>query len=307
MPLSASTSLKSYGTGPRRQITFIGLGRMGYAMASHLQRAGHQVCVYNRSPEKSTRWAKEMGGRMALHLSEALQNAEIVISCVGNDQDMHALTIGSAGGFAALPTGTAWIDHTTTSATLARSLQAAAQAQGIGFVDAPVSGGVLGAQNGTLTIMCGGDAAQIEALQGVMQAYAQASRRIGPSGSGQLAKMVNQICIAGIVQGLAEGLHFGLQANLDMPAVLDVISQGAAQSWQLQHRGASMLANEFDFGFAVDWMRKDLGLALDQARQSGAVLPLTALVDQFYAELQSSGAGRWDTSSLIHRLPRTPA
>lgn len=272
-------------------------------MAAHLLCAGHKLTVYNRRPEKAQAWvADHPAARTAENLKAAVSQAEIVVSCVGNDADLESLTLGEHGGLSALPPGAVWIDHTTTSALLARRVHAAAAALDIGFIDAPVSGGEIGAQQGTLTIMCGGTPEVVVPLLPWLKVYAKATHHIGPPGSGQLAKMVNQICIAGVVQGLAEGLRFGQLAGLDMPRVLEAIGQGAAQSWQMNNRGTSMLEGKFDFGFAVDWMRKDLGLALNQARTLGASLPVAALVDQFYADLQAAGAGRQDTSSLIKRL-----
>jgi 3-hydroxyisobutyrate dehydrogenase len=279
---------------------FIGLGAMGAPMAGHLLAKGHEVTVFNRSPAKAEAWvAAHPGGAMAHTVAEAVQGAHAVLLCVGNDADVRATV------HAALPQLAAgsWIaDHTTTSAEVAREMAAICAEKGVAFIDAPVSGGEVGAQKGQLTVMCGGDAAAFETAQPVLMAYAKAVTLLGPSGSGQLAKMVNQICIAGLVQGLSEALAFGERAGLDMPAVLGVISKGAAQSWQMEQRGPTMLKGEFNFGFAVDWMRKDLGLVLDEARRNGSRLPVTALVDQFYAELQAMGGRRWDTSSLIKRL-----
>lgn len=283
-------------------LAFIGLGVMGYPMAGHLQRAGHHVTVYNRSPQKAQRWVEEFGGESASTPALAAKGAGLVFACVGNDDDLRSITLGETGAFAGMEAGAIFVDHTTTSATVARELNQQAQQRVLHFIDAPVSGGQTGAINGTLTIMCGGDPIAFTALQPVVMAYARAVTHLGASGNGQFAKMVNQICIAGLLQGLAEALHFGQRAGLDMPRVLDVISQGAAQSWQMENRGKTMLADEFHFGFAVDWMRKDLGLVLDQARVHGASLPITALVDQFYADVQAMGGGRWDTSSLIKRL-----
>ncbi|TAK90190.1 MAG: NAD(P)-dependent oxidoreductase [Burkholderiaceae bacterium] len=293
---------KIYSATPPQRVAFIGLGTMGFPMAGHLQRAGHAVTVFNRSANKAARWTDVFGGAAKPTPAAAARDAQIVFSCVGNDADVRSITLGEHGAFAAMPPGAIFVDHTTTSATMARELYAAAQERGLHFVDAPVSGGQAGAENGTLTIMCGGSAAAIEAMTPVALAYAQAVTRIGDAGSGQLAKMVNQIAIAGLLQGLAEALHFGQQAGLDMPRVLEVIGKGAARSWQMENRGPTMLKGEFDFGFAVDWMRKDLGLVLEQARTLGATLPVTALVDQFYADVQAMGGQRWDTSSLITRL-----
>jgi len=260
------------------------------------------VTVYNRTRAKAQDWAAEYGGRIAPSPCEAAAHADIVFACVGNDADLRSVTLGESGAFAGMKSGAVFVDHTTASAQIARDLYAAARAQGLHFIDAPVSGGQAGAVNGALTVMCGGDAAPFDAVLPVVQSYARAVTLLGASGAGQLAKMVNQISIAGLLQGLAEALAFGRRAGLDMPRVLDVIGKGAAQSWQMDNRGKTMLAAEFDFGFAVDWMRKDLGLVLDEARRNGAQLPVTALVDQFYAEVQAQGGQRWDTSSLIQRL-----
>ncbi len=300
-----NTPTRSYDTVPPRQVAFIGLGVMGHPMAGHLARAGHAVTVYNRTAAKAADWVAEYGGRAAATPREAAAGADLVFACVGNDDDLRSVTVGSAsqpGAFAGMQAGAVFVDHTTASATVARELHAAAQSRGLHFVDAPVSGGQAGAVNGALTVMCGGDAEAFARLQPVALHFARAVTLLGPSGSGQLAKMVNQICIAGLVQGLAEALAFGRRAGLDMPQVLAVIGKGAAQSWQMDNRGQTMLEGRFDFGFAVDWMRKDLGLLLDEARRNGAQLPVTALVDQFYAELQAQGGGRRDTSSLMQRL-----
>jgi len=293
---------RSYPSTPARSVAFLGLGVMGYPMAGHLARAGHRVTVYNRTVAKASAWAAEHGGATAPTPAEAAAGAEIVFACVGNDDDVRAVTTGSDGAFGAMPAGTIFVDHTTASATVARELHAAARTRGLHFVDAPVSGGQAGAVNGALTVMCGGDAEPFEAIKPVALAFARAVTRIGASGSGQHAKMVNQIAIAGLVQGLSEAIAFGQRAGLDMALVLDVIGKGAAQSWQMDNRGKTMLERKFDFGFAVDWMRKDLGLVLDEGRRNGATLPVTALVDQFYADVQAEGHGRWDTSSLISRL-----
>jgi 3-hydroxyisobutyrate dehydrogenase len=300
---------RSYDPVTPQRVAFLGLGVMGHPMAGHLVRAGHDVVVYNRTHAKALAWAERHAplGRAAAAptAAEAARGAALVFACVGNDDDVRAVALGhggDAGAFATMAPGGVFIDHTTASASLARALHAAARERGLHFVDAPVSGGEAGAVNGTLTVMCGGDAAPFDAMRPVALAYARAVTRIGPAGSGQLAKMVNQIAIAGLVQGLAEALAFGTRAGLDMPLVLDVIGKGAAQSWQMDHRGRTMLEDRFDFGFAVDWMRKDLGLVLAEARANGAQLPVTALVDQFYAELQAMGGARWDTSSLIRRL-----
>ena len=283
-------------------VAFIGLGVMGHPMAGHLARAGHAVTVYNRTAAKAAAWAAEHGGGTAPTPREAAAGADVVFACVGNDADLRSVTTGEHGAFAGMKPNAIFVDHTTASAEVARELHAAALSRGLHFIDAPVSGGQAGAVNGALTVMCGGDQAPFDAIQPVALAFSRAVTLLGPSGSGQLAKMVNQICIAGLVQGLAEGMAFGQRAGLDMPQVLAVIGKGAAQSWQLDNRGKTMLEGRFDFGFAVDWMRKDLGLLLDEARRNGAQLPVTALVDQFYADIQAVGGGRWDTSSLMRRL-----
>ncbi|HEX5844047.1 MAG TPA: NAD(P)-dependent oxidoreductase [Pseudomonas sp.] len=284
------------------KIAFIGLGVMGYPMAGHLARAGHQLCVYNRTATKAAQWLAEFSGTQAATPREAALGAEWVMVCVGNDADLRSVVLGADGAFAGMSPGAVLVDHTTASAQVARELAALAGERQLGFVDAPVSGGQAGAQNGTLTIMLGGDAALYARLAPLLQAYARSSRLMGAVGSGQLTKMVNQICVAGLLQGLAEALHFAQCAGLDGHAAMQVISQGAAQSWQLDNRHKSMLADEFDFGFAVDWMRKDLAILLGEARSNGAQLPVTALVDQFYADVQAMGGGRWDTSSLLRRL-----
>ena len=294
--------MKTYEPIEPRRVAFIGLGVMGHPMAGHLASAGHQVTVYNRTAAKAQAWAQEYGGRTAPTPREAAADAEFVFACVGNDGDLRHVTIGGDGAFAGMKPGAVFVDHTTTSAAVARELHGVALQQGLHFIDAPVSGGQAGAVNGLLTVMCGGDAAPFDAMRPVALAYARAITCIGDSGAGQLAKMVNQICIAGLVQGLAEGIAFGQQAGLDMKLVLDVIGKGAAQSWQMDNRGATMIDGKFDFGFTVDWMRKDLGLVLDEARRNGAKLPMAALVDQFYADIQAMGGNRWDTSSLIRRL-----
>jgi 3-hydroxyisobutyrate dehydrogenase-like beta-hydroxyacid dehydrogenase len=288
-------------TAPQR-VAFIGLGVMGQPMAGHLLRAGHQVTVYNRTAARADEWIVACGGRAAPTPRAAAAGAEIVIACVGNDADLRAVTLGAEGAFDGMAAGAVFVDHTTASADIARELDAAARTRGLHFIDAPVSGGNLGAINGALTVMCGGDAATFERIRPVAMAYAKAVTLLGPAGSGQLAKMVNQIAIAGLVQGLAEAIAFGDKAGLDMQTVLGVIGKGAAQSWQMDQRGPTMLEDRFEFGFAVDWMRKDLGLCLDEARRNGARLPVTALVDQFYAELQAQGGSRWDTSSLVRLL-----
>jgi 3-hydroxyisobutyrate dehydrogenase len=286
------------------KVAFLGLGVMGYPMARHLKSKGHEVTVYNRTTAKAERWASENGGRVGKTPKEAAQGQEIVFACVGNDDDLRQVVIGKDGAFEGMTSGAIFVDHTTASALVARELHAKGKEKGVGFVDAPVSGGQAGAENGVLTVMCGGDRDAYAKAESVIMAYARACRLLGPTGSGQLTKMINQICIAGLVQGLAEGIHFGKRAGLDIEAVLDVISKGAAGSWQMENRGKTMNQGKFDFGFAVDWMRKDLGICLDEARRNGANLPVTALVDQFYAEVQKMGGRRWDTSSLIARLDR---
>ncbi len=284
------------------RVAFLGLGVMGYPMAGHLKNAGFDVCVYNRTASKAELWQQQYAGDTAATPAQAAQNADIVIMCVGNDNDVRSVVYGDNGVLASLASGAVLIDHTTASAELARELATACAKIGVKFFDAPVSGGQLGAQNGQLTIMMGGDDTAMPIAEPVLACYARSMRLLGSHGAGQLAKMVNQICIAGVVQGLAEGLHFASKAGLDAKAVLDVISKGAAQSWQMENRGYTMVDGQFDFGFAVDWMRKDLGITLDEARKNGAQLPLTALVDQFYAEVQALGGKRQDTSSLIRRL-----
>ena len=293
---------KTYAPSQPHSVAFLGLGVMGYPMAGHLARAGHDVTVYNRTAAKAAEWVKECGGKAATTPREAATGAAIVFCCVGNDDDLRSVVLGPDGAFAGMQPGSVFVDHTTASAEVARELHAAAAEKGLHFMDAPVSGGQAGAQNGMLTVMCGADAATFERAQPVIAAFAKACSRMGEVGAGQLAKMVNQICIAGLVQGLSEAIAFGQKAGLDMPAVLNAISKGAAQSWQMENRGKTMVEGKFDFGFAVDWMRKDLGLVLDEARRNGARLPVTALVDQFYADVQQAGGNRWDTSSLITRL-----
>ncbi len=295
-------SSKSYETIAPRTLAFLGLGVMGHPMAGHLARAGHRVTSYNRTAAKAVAWAAEHGAAHAATPREAARDADIVCACVGNDDDLRAVVLGEQGAFAGMKTGAVFVDHTTASAEVARELHAAARARGLHFVDAPVSGGQAGAVNGALTIMCGGDAEPFEAVRPVLLAYARAVTRVGASGAGQLAKMVNQTAIAGLLQGLAEAIAFGQKAGLDMKQVLEVIGKGAAQSWQMDNRGGMMVDDRFDFGFAVDWMRKDLGLVLEEGRRIGARLPVTALVDQFYADLQAQGGNRLDTSSLITRL-----
>jgi 3-hydroxyisobutyrate dehydrogenase len=284
------------------KITFLGLGVMGGPMARHLVQAGHEVTVYNRTTAKAEAWVAENGGNFGVTPHEAVTGAEFVMACVGNDDDLREICVGEDGAFAAMTPGALFVDHTTVSAKITHEMAAAAASQGLGFVDAPVSGGQAGAENGVLSIMCGGDAENYARAEPVLAAYARVCRRIGETGAGQMAKMMNQICIAGIVQGLAEALNFGQKAGLDGRAVIEVISQGAAGSWQMANRHEQMLDDAFDFGFAVDWMRKDLGICLDTANTLGAALPMTALVDQFYKDVQSLGGGRWDTSSLIRRL-----
>ena len=293
---------RSYEPIPARDVAFLGLGVMGDPMAGHLAAAGHRVTVYNRTAAKAADWVARNGGKSARTPAEAARGAELVFACVGNDDDLRSVTTGADGAFAGMKKGAIFVDHTTASAAVARELAAAAAAKGLGFVDAPVSGGNVGATNGALTVMCGGEPAAFAAARPVAMAFAKAMTLLGPSGSGQLAKMVNQIAIAGLVQGLSEAIAFGERSGLDMKAVLDVIGKGAAQSWQMDNRGPTMIQGKFDFGFAVDWMRKDLGIALEEARRNGARLPVTALVDQFYADLQAAGGRRDDTSSLIKRL-----
>lgn len=293
---------KTYDPVPSQRVAFLGLGVMGHPMAGHLARSGHSVCVYNRTAAKAQAWVNEYGGRSAPTPSAAAQDADIVFACVGNDADLRSVTTGPDGAFQAMKPGSVFVDHTTASADIARELAAAARARGLGFVDAPVSGGNLGAINGALTVMCGGDVADFAKIQPVAMAFSKAVTLLGEAGAGQLAKMVNQIAIAGLVQGLSEAIAFGQKAGLDMKAVLGVIGKGAAQSWQMDNRGPTMVDGKFDFGFAVDWMRKDLGLCLDEAKRNGARLPVTALVDQFYADVQADDGGRRDTSSLIQRL-----
>jgi 3-hydroxyisobutyrate dehydrogenase len=298
---------KIYEATASKQVAFIGLGVMGGPMAGHLVRAGHRLTVYNRTPSKAEDWCNAFADaayppqhaptpRLAAH------GADVVLCCVGNDDDLRSVALGADGAFAGMKSGAILVDHTTASANVARELDVASRNLGLHFIDAPVSGGQLGAQNGMLTVMCGGNNDPFEAIWPVAMAYSRAVTLLGTSGAGQLAKMVNQICIAGLVQGLSEAIAFGEHAGLDMAQVLEVIGKGAAQSWQLDNRGKTMVANKFDFGFAVDWMRKDLGLVLDEAKRNGSRLPLTALVDQFYADIQNMGGNRWDTSSLIKRL-----
>jgi 3-hydroxyisobutyrate dehydrogenase/2-hydroxy-3-oxopropionate reductase len=306
MSNTPSISARSYEATPSRQVAFLGLGVMGYPMAGHLAQAGQQVTVYNRSPAKAQAWVQEFAASAASRSAAtprlAAQGADLIFCCVGNDDDLRAVTLGADGAFAGMKPGAIFVDHTTASASVARELYTAARQLGLHFVDAPVSGGQGGAVNGALTVMCGGDAAAFEAARPVGMAFSKAFTLMGESGAGQLTKMVNQICIAGLVQGLSEAIAFGQKAGLDLEQVLDVIGKGAAQSWQMDNRGKTMAADKFDFGFAVDWMRKDLGLVMDEAKRNGARLPVTALVDQFYGDVQAMGGRRWDTSSLIKRL-----
>ncbi|WP_411037116.1 NAD(P)-dependent oxidoreductase [Shinella sp. BYT-45] len=287
------------------KVAFIGLGVMGYPMAGHLKvKGGHEVAVYNRTFAKAEKWAAEFGGKAFRTPAQAAGDADFVFTCVGNDDDLRSVTTAADGVLDGMKPGAILIDNTTASAEVARELDAAARARGFGFVDAPVSGGQAGAENGVLTVMCGGDEATFEKARPVIGAYARMVGLMGPAGAGQLTKMVNQICIAGLVQGLAEGIHFGRKAGLDMEKVIEVISKGAAGSWQMENRHKTMIAGTYDFGFAVDWMRKDLDILLSEARRNGAKLPVTALVDQFYADVQEMGGSRWDTSSLLARLER---
>jgi 3-hydroxyisobutyrate dehydrogenase-like beta-hydroxyacid dehydrogenase len=286
------------------KIAFLGLGVMGFPMAGHLAKAGYAVTVYNRTATKSAAWVAKHGGASAPTPAAAAKGASLVFACVGNDDDLRAITLGPDGVFSGMAQGAIFIDHTTASADIARELEGAAQERGFGFLDAPVSGGQAGAENGQLTVMVGGDAGTFAKAEAAMKAYGKAVTLMGPAGSGQLAKMVNQICIAGLVQGLSEGVAFAQKAGLDVEKLLGVISKGAAQSWQMENRGRTMAEGKFDFGFAVDWMRKDLGICLAEARRNGARLPVAALVDQFYAQVQARGGSRWDTSSLIDLLKR---
>ncbi len=299
---TASINARPYDPVALKRVAFLGLGVMGYPMAGHLARAGHSVTVYNRTPAKAQAWVAEFGGRSAANPRLAAQDADIVFCCVGNDEDLRSVVLGAEGALAGMKPGASLVDHTTASAEVARELFTAAQALGLQFIDAPVSGGQAGAQNGMLTVMCGGESAVFDSVKPVGMAFAKAFTLMGPSGAGQLTKMVNQICIAGLVQGLSEAIAFGQKAQLDMDKVLEVIGKGAAQSWQMDNRGKTMARDQFEFGFAVDWMRKDLGLVMDEAKRNGARLPVTALVDQFYADVQALGGRRWDTSSLIKRL-----
>lgn len=285
------------------KVSFLGLGVMGFPMAGHLAAAGHDVTVYNRTGAKADAWVAQHGGRTAPTPAAAAKDREIVFCCVGNDEDLRSVTLGEEGAFTGMAAGSLFVDHTTASAEVARELAEAAEGRGFAFLDAPVSGGQAGAEAGKLTIMCGGDEAAYAHAEPVVACYAKACRLMGAAGAGQLTKMVNQLCIAGAVQGLAEGLHFAMRAGLDPEAVIAVISKGAAQSWQMENRWKTMVAGEYEHGFAIDWMRKDLAICLDEARRNGSSLPLAALVDQFYAELQAAGGGRWDTSALLARLP----
>ncbi|NYT64072.1 NAD(P)-dependent oxidoreductase [Alcaligenaceae bacterium] len=298
----SSISAKSYDTVPSAHVAFLGMGVMGLPMAGHLAKQGHTVTVYNRTFAKAEAWAKEFGGKAAKTPKEAAQGASIVFCCVGNDDDLRSVVLGDLGALAGMAAGTIFVDHTTASAEVARELHHLASKQSVAFVDAPVSGGQAGAVNGALTVMCGGEQAHFDAVKPLIRSFAQAVTLLGEPGAGQLCKMVNQICIAGLVQGLSEAIAFGQAAKLDMKQVLGVISKGAAQSWQMENRGSTMVEDKFDFGFAVDWMRKDLGLVLNEAKRNGARVPVTALVDQFYADVQHMGGNRWDTSSLIKRL-----
>jgi 3-hydroxyisobutyrate dehydrogenase len=286
------------------KVAFIGLGVMGFPMAGHLAAAGHEVTVYNRNQGKAEEWTKRHGGQVAVTPAEAAAQQEYVFSCVGDDPDVIEVTLGKSGAFQAMSSDTVFVDHTTASADLARQLSSEASKKGFHFLDGPVSGGQAGAENGVLTVMCGGEQEAFNRAKPLMESYGRAVTLIGQSGAGQLAKMVNQICIAGLVQGLSEGVNFGMKAGLDMDVVLGVISKGAAQSWQMENRGSTMVQGEFDFGFAVDWMRKDLRIVLQEGERNGARLPTTALIDQFYKNVQQDGGGRWDTSSLIHLLSK---
>ena len=287
------------------KVAFLGLGVMGYPMAGHLKnKGGHEVTVYNRNAEKAAKWAAQFGGKTAATPKEAAEGQDFVMMCVGNDNDVREVALGANGAYSGMKKGAVFVDHTTASAEIARQLYAEAKKRGFDFVDAPVSGGQAGAENGVLTVMCGGDHEAYSRAETVIAAYARMCKLLGSSGSGQLAKMVNQICIAGLVQGLSEGVHFAKRAGLDIDALIETISKGAAQSWQMENRHKTMNAGKYDFGFAVDWMRKDLSICIAEARRNGAHLPVTALVDQFYSEVQKMGGGRWDTSSLLARLER---
>jgi 3-hydroxyisobutyrate dehydrogenase len=286
------------------KVAFIGLGVMGFPMAGHLANAGHTVTVYNRTAEKAQQWQDTYKGSTAATPADAAEDAEFIFTCVGNDDDLREVTIGDNGAFQSVKSGAVFIDHTTTSAIVARELAAIATEKGFEFLDAPVSGGQAGAENGKLTVMTGGDEAAFEKAKPVIESFAASIKLLGPSGYGQLTKMVNQVCIAGLVQALSEGIHFAKRAGLDVEKVIDVISKGAAQSWQMENRYNTMMNNEFEFGFAVDWMRKDLGIAMEEAGKNGATLPMTEIVDNYYAEIQKTGGNRWDTSSLISRLEK---
>ncbi len=299
----ARTNTKTYEASTPTKVAFIGLGVMGYPMAGHLALAGHAVTVYNRNPAKAADWCAEFPKQASAPTPrQAAEGADMVFCCVGNDDDLRAVMLGADGALAGMKAGAVLVDHTTASAKVARELFAAAKALGVHFVDAPVSGGEAGAINGLLTVMCGGEAVAFERMKPVAMAFSKAVTLMGESGAGQLTKMVNQICIAGLLQALSEGIAFGMKAGLNMEQVLDVIGKGAAQSWQMDNRGKTMVADKFDFGFAVDWMRKDLGLVIDEAKRNGARVPVTALVDQFYADVQAAGGNRLDTSSLVKRL-----
>ncbi|MEM7446148.1 MAG: NAD(P)-dependent oxidoreductase [Pseudomonadota bacterium] len=284
------------------RVAFLGMGVMGAPMAGHLASGGHEVTVYNRTASRADAWVAKHGGKSAPTPAEAAAGAEIVFACVGNDDDLRSVVYGDAGALGAMSSGSIFVDNTTASATVARELHAACKEKGVGFIDAPVSGGQAGAENGILTVMCGGDESDFARAKPVIDCYAKSCVLLGPSGSGQLTKMVNQICIAGVVQGLSEALNFAQKAGLDGAKVVEVISKGAAQSWQMENRALTMLEDKFDFGFAVDWMRKDLSIVEDEARRNGARIPVTVLVDQFYAQVQAKGGNRWDTSSLIANL-----
>ena len=294
---------KTYEAVAPRRVAFLGLGVMGYPMAGHLKKAGHDVVVYNRTAEKARRWVEEFGGACAATPREAAEGCDIVFACVGEDKDLRDVVLGGAGALAGMKPGAVFVDHTTDSAEVAREMHALFAERGRYFLDAPVSGGQSGAENGVLTIMVGGEVPVFESVREVLGAYACSVTRVGEAGCGQLAKMVNQICIAGLVQGLSEAVAFGMNAGLDMDTVMPVLEKGAAGSWQMKARAGTMARSKFDFGFAVDWMRKDLGIALAEAKRNGSSLPVAALVDQFYADVQQAGGGRWDTSSLITRLP----
>lgn len=302
--MSTSIGERSYSSVSPMKLAFLGLGVMGYPIAGHLSRAGHSVTVYNRTAAKAAAWCAEFKGQQAHTPREAAKSADFVIACVGNDDDLRSVVLGDDGAFAGMKKNTIFIDHTTASAHVARELYTTARDLDLDFVDAPVSGGQAGAVNGVLTVMCGAQPETFNLVKPIIETYAQAITLMGEPGSGQLCKMVNQICIAGLLQGLSEAISFGKMAGLDMHKALAVIGKGAAQSWQLDHRGTTMIDNKFDFGFAVDWMRKDLGLVLDEAKNNGSSVPVTALVDQFYADVQRMGGGRWDTSSLIARLQK---